>query len=129
MTTALIILHAAPELANPRADTAVRLAGAMLADGKDVRLFLAGEGVLLLKGAETAGDSTHALLNELLELGLEVQCCGSSLQAQGINALPKDVNKSSMKGLSALISAVDGDMQGGPETSEDEEESAGPMMG
>ena len=101
----------------------------MLADGKDVRLFLAGEGVLLLKGAETAGDSTHALLNELLELGLEVQCCGSSLQAQGIDALPKGVNKSSMKGLSALISAVDGDMQGGPETSEDEEESAGPMMG
>ncbi|UTV80921.1 DsrE family protein [Acidithiobacillus sp. YTS05] len=91
MTTALIILHAAPERANPRADTAVRLAGAMLADGKDVRLFLAGEGVLLLKGTETAGDSTHALLNELLELGLEVQCCGSSLQAQGIDALPKGV--------------------------------------
>ena len=107
MTTALITLHAAPELANPRADTAVRLAGAMLADGKDVRLFLAGEGVLLLKGAETAGDSTHALLNELLELGLEVQCCGSSMQAQGIDALPKGVAKSSMKGLSAWISAVD----------------------
>ncbi len=40
MTIALIVLHAAPEADNPRADTAVRLAGAMLADNKDVRLFL-----------------------------------------------------------------------------------------
>ena len=44
MTIALIVLHAAPEADNPRADTAVRLAGAMLAEGKEVRLFLAGTG-------------------------------------------------------------------------------------
>ncbi|MGE4126288.1 MAG: DsrE family protein [Pusillimonas sp.] len=48
MSKALIILHAGPDEANPRADTAVRLAGVMLADNKDVRLFLAGQGVLML---------------------------------------------------------------------------------
>ncbi|WP_437560437.1 DsrE family protein [Acidithiobacillus sulfuriphilus] len=107
MTVALIILHAAPEAENPRADTAVRLAGAMLAEGKDVRLFLAGQGVLLLRNADTASDSTHALLREILELGLEIQCCGSSLKAQGIETLPDGVSKGSMKGLSAWVSAAE----------------------
>ncbi|MBU2763368.1 MULTISPECIES: DsrE family protein [Acidithiobacillaceae] len=107
MTQALIVLHAALDPENPRADTAIRLAGAMLAEGKGVRLFLAGQGVLLLKKADTAEDSTHALLRELLEIGLEVQCCGSSLKAQGIQELPGGVEKGSMKGLSAWISAAD----------------------
>lgn len=52
MTIALIVLHTGPDENNPRADTAIRLSGAMLADNKDVRLFLAGQGVLLLKNAE-----------------------------------------------------------------------------
>ncbi|MDX5936212.1 hypothetical protein DLNHIDIE_02170 [Acidithiobacillus thiooxidans ATCC 19377] len=42
MSQALVILHASPDEENPRADTAVRPTGAMLADNKDVRLFLAG---------------------------------------------------------------------------------------
>ncbi|MCE5361231.1 DsrE family protein [Candidatus Igneacidithiobacillus taiwanensis] len=107
MTQALIVLHAALEPENPRADTAIRLAGAMLAEGKDVRLFLAGQGVLLLRNADTAEDSTRALLRELLEIGLEVQCCGSSLKAQGIESVPDGVQKGSMKGLSAWISTAD----------------------
>ncbi|MBU2723051.1 MULTISPECIES: DsrE family protein [Acidithiobacillus] len=107
MTQALIILHAGPDLENPRADTAVRLAGAMLADNKDVRLFLAGQGVQLLRPSPMANDSTRALLGELLELGLEVQCCGSSLKAQAMETLPPGVHKSSMKGLSTWISAAD----------------------
>ena len=107
MTVALIILHAAPEAENPRADTAVRLAGAMLADNKDVCLFLAGQGVLLLKHTDPASENARALLEELLELGLEVHCCGSSLKAQAVDTLPTGVNKSSMKGLSAWASAAD----------------------
>ncbi|MBU2760996.1 sulfur reduction protein DsrE, partial [Acidithiobacillus sp. RW2] len=47
------------------------------------------------------------LLGELLELGLEVQCCGSSLKAQAIETLPAGVNRSSMKGLSSWISMAD----------------------
>ncbi|MEY2343340.1 DsrE family protein [Acidithiobacillus sp. IBUN Pt1247-S3] len=100
MTIALIVLHAGPHSTNPRADTAVRLAGAMLADNKEVRMFLAGEGVLLLK-------QPPDLLLELLALGLEVQCCGSSLQAQGMKQLPDGVQKSSMKGLSSWMTEAD----------------------
>ncbi|WP_279117578.1 DsrE family protein [Acidithiobacillus thiooxidans] len=107
MSKALIILHAGPDEANPRADTAVRLAGAMLADNKDVRLFLAGQGVLILRDWNKASDSTRSLLRELLELGLEVQCCGNSLKAQAIETLPSGVSRSSMKGLSSWISAAD----------------------
>ena len=108
MITALIILHAAPGMENPRADTAVRLAGAMLAEDKDVRLFLVGQGVLLLRDIDTAQDSTSTLLRELLELGLTVQCCSSSLKTQELDReLPLGVAKSSMRGLSAWISEAD----------------------
>jgi uncharacterized protein involved in oxidation of intracellular sulfur len=107
MSQALIILHAGPEEENPRADTAVRLAGAMLADNKEVRLFLAGQGVLILRDWDKTRDNVHSLLGELLELGLEVQCCGSSLKAQAIETLPSGVSRSSMKGLSSWISAAD----------------------
>ncbi|MBU2859570.1 DsrE family protein [Acidithiobacillus ferrooxidans] len=107
MTIALIILHAGPDVEKSRADTAIRLAGAMLADNKDVRLFLAGQGVQFLQHTNTTNDSTRALLGELLELGLEVQCCGSSLKAQAMETLPAGVSKSSMKGLSGWISTAD----------------------
>lgn len=108
MTIALIVLHAAPEADNPRADTAVRLAGAMLAEGKEVRLFLAGQGIGLLALAREFAKSTHALFLELLDLGLTVQCCGTSLKSQGwAGSLPDGVTKSSMKGLSDWISAAD----------------------
>ncbi|WP_298167506.1 DsrE family protein [Acidithiobacillus sp.] len=107
MTSALIALHAGPDSENPRADTAVRLAGAMLADNKDVCLFLAGQGVLLLTNTDATSESTRTLLGELLELGLEVRCCGSSLKAQGVEDLPIGVSKSSMKELSSRISAAD----------------------
>ncbi|EGQ60891.1 hypothetical protein GGI1_03261 [Acidithiobacillus sp. GGI-221] len=84
MTIALIVLHAAPEADNPRADTAVRLAGAMLAEGKEVRLFLAGQGIGLLAPAREFAKSTRALFLELLDLGLTVQCCGTSLKKPGM---------------------------------------------
>lgn len=109
MTIALIVLHADPaEADNPRADTAVRLAGAMLAEGKEVRLFLAGHGIRLLAPPSDSAESTHELFQELLELGLTVQCCGTSLKNQGwTGSLPDGVTKSSMKGLSGWIGAAD----------------------
>lgn len=108
MTVALILLHAAPETINPRADTAIRLAGAMLADGKEVRLFLAGQGVLLLSLPSPATESTYALFQELIEAGLTVHCCGTSLRTlSDIKELPEGVIKSSMKGLSVWISEAD----------------------
>lgn len=82
MTIALIVLHAAPEADNPRADTAVRLAGAMLGEGKEARLFLV-EGIGLPAPARGFAESTHALILEMLALGLAAQCCGASLQSQG----------------------------------------------
>lgn len=44
MPKALIVLHAPPDTPDCRALTALRLAGAMLADSKDVHLFLVEEG-------------------------------------------------------------------------------------
>lgn len=66
MSKALIILHAGPDEVNPRADTAVRLAGAMLADNKDVRLYLAGQGVLILRGRDKTRNSDRSLSGALL---------------------------------------------------------------
>lgn len=110
MTVAVIILHEDLGAANPRADTAIRLAGAMLAEGKEVRLFLAGPGVLCVRSESQASPhAAHALLHELLELGLAVQCCGSSLKHQGMSDhdLPRGVARGSMKALSAWMSEAD----------------------
>jgi len=78
-----------------------------MADYKDVRLFLAGQGVLILKDWDKTHDNVRNLLSDLLELGLEVQCCGNSLKAQAIETLPVGVSRSSMKGLSSWISTAD----------------------
>ncbi|WP_248885678.1 DsrE family protein [Acidithiobacillus acidisediminis] len=108
MSTALIVLHSGIAEANPRANTAIRLAGAMLAEDKAVRLFLVGDGVTLLAAEQEASASaTQALFRELLDLGLEVQCCGNSLKRHGLSVLPSGVHGGSMKGLSAWISAAD----------------------
>jgi hypothetical protein len=47
MSKALVILHAAPTATDSRALTAVRLSGALLADSKDVTMFLVEDGALL----------------------------------------------------------------------------------
>ncbi|MGC8504530.1 MAG: DsrE family protein [Acidithiobacillus sp.] len=109
MTIALIVLHADPaEADNLRADTAVRLAGAMLAEGREMRLFLAGHGIRLLAAARESTKATHELFQELLELGLTAQCCGTSLKSQGwTRSLPDGVSKNSLKGLSDWIGAAD----------------------
>ena len=64
MPKALIILHAAPD---NRSDTAIRLAGAMLADNKEVHLFLVEDGVRLADPKLAEDNLSRALLYELLD--------------------------------------------------------------
>lgn len=109
MATALIILHAAPDTPDCRALTALRLAGAMLADGKEVRLFLVEDGARLADPKLGADNPCRALFYELLDVGLDVQVCGGTMMKFGWDQtypLP-GINRSSMKGLSALMSAAD----------------------
>ena len=109
MTKALIILHAAPDAPDNRSFTAVRLAGAMLADNKEVCLFLVEDGVRLADPELTQDNPARALFYELLDVGLDVQACGGTLRRLGWGdgyPLP-GVKKSSMKGLSTLISEAD----------------------
>lgn len=109
MTKALIILHAAPDAPDNRSYTAIRLAGAMLADNKDVCLFLVEDGVRLADPELAADNPSRSLFHEMLDVGLEVRACGGTLRKLGWEEgypLP-GVKKSSMKGLSALISEAD----------------------
>ncbi len=107
MVRALIILHAAPE--DSRACTAIRLAGAMLADNKEVCLFLVEDGARLADPKLAEDNPSRALFYELLDVGLDVQVCGGTLRRLGWEEddLLPGVKKSSMKGLSALISEAD----------------------
>lgn len=109
MTKALIILHAAPDAPDNRSYTAIRLAGAMLADNKDVCVFLVEDGVRLADPELAADNPSRALFYELLDVGLDAQACGGTMRRLGWEEgypLP-GVTKSSMKGLSALISDAD----------------------
>lgn len=109
MTKALIIVHAAPDAPDCRALTALRLAGAMLAEDKDVQLFLVEDGVRLADPKLSESSPCRALLYELMDCGLKVLACGGTLGKFGWEdgyPLP-GVTKSSMKVLSTLISSAD----------------------
>ena len=73
MVKALIILHAPPEAADCRALTALRLAGALLADSKDVHLFLVEDGARLADPKLNADNPCRTPFYELLDVGLDVQ--------------------------------------------------------
>jgi uncharacterized protein involved in oxidation of intracellular sulfur len=109
MTKALVILHAAPDASDSRAFTALRLAGALLADGKEVQLFLVEDGVRLADPKLGAHNPCRALFYELLDVGLAVQVCGGTLKKLGWDDayLLPGVARGSMKALSALMSAAD----------------------
>jgi len=109
MTKAVIIMHTAPDTPDCRALTALRLAGAMLTENKDVELFLVEGGARLADPHLGEEDPCRALFYELLDAGLKVQVCGGTLRKFGWEDgyLLPGVTKSSMKGLSALISAAD----------------------
>jgi uncharacterized protein involved in oxidation of intracellular sulfur len=105
---ALIILHAAPDAPDCRALTPLRLAGALLADSKEVHLFLVEEGARLADPKLGADNPCRALFYELLDVGLDVQVCGGTLKKLGWDqAYPlPGISKSSMKALSTLMSAA-----------------------
>lgn len=105
---ALIVLHASPDAPDCRALTALRLAGAMLADNKDVHLFLVEDGVRLADPKLRADSPCRALFYELLDAGLDVQVCGATMKKLGWDQgypLP-GITRSSMKALSGLMSKV-----------------------
>ena len=109
MSKALIVLHAPPDVPDCRALTALRLAGAMLADNKDVRLFLVEEGARLVDSKLSADNPCRALFYELLDVGLNVQVCGGTMKKLGWDqayTLP-GIHRSSMKGLSSFVSESD----------------------
>ena len=109
MTQALIILHGAPDSPENRALTALRLAGAMLADNKDVSLFLVEEGARLVDQKLPEDNQCRALFYEMMDVGMQVFVCGATMRKLGWEEgfLLPGVQKSSMKALSALISAAD----------------------
>ncbi len=109
MSKALIILHAPPDAPDCRALTALRLAGALLADSKEVHLFLVEEGARLADPKLGAENPCRALFYELLDVGLDVQVCGGTMKKLGWDEtypLP-GIHRGSMKALSALMSAAD----------------------
>lgn len=86
MTKALIILHAAPDAPDNRSFTAIRLAGAMPADNKDVCVFLVEDGVRLADPELAQDNPSRALFYELLDVGLDVQACGGTAGSAGTRA-------------------------------------------
>ncbi len=109
MSKALVILHTAPDQPDYRALTALRLSGAMLAEGKEVCVFLVEGGVRLADPQLDATNPCRALFYELLDVGLDVQVCGGTLKKLGWDHgyLLPGITPSSMKGLSSLMSAAD----------------------
>lgn len=106
---ALIVLHAAPDAPDCRALTALRLAGALLADNKDVHLFLVEDGARLADPKLSEDNPCRALFYELLDVGLDVQVCGGTMKKLGWDQtypLP-GITRSSMKALSGLMSEAD----------------------
>jgi uncharacterized protein involved in oxidation of intracellular sulfur len=106
MTKALIVLHAAADASDYRALTALRLAGALMADNKDVDLFLVEAGARLVDPALDAAHPCRSLFDEMLEVGMRVYVCGATMRKLGLDegAFPPGVTRSSMKALSALMS-------------------------
>ena len=109
MSKALIVLHAPPDVRDCRALTALRLAGALLADSKEVCLFLVEEGARLADPKLDADNHCRALFYELLDVGLDVHVCGGTMTKFGWDqAYPlPGISRSSMKALSTLMTEAD----------------------
>lgn len=109
MAKTLIILHAAPDAPDNRALTAMRLAGALLADNKDVQLFLVEDGAKLADPKLSEEHACRALFYEMMDVGMQVFVCGATMRKLGWDEgypLP-GVQKSSMKALSTLLDGAD----------------------
>ncbi|MFA5170456.1 MAG: DsrE family protein [Sulfuriferula sp.] len=108
MTKSLIVLHAAPDATDNRALTAVRLAGALLADNKEVSLFLVEDGAKLADPKLSADNACRGLFYEMMEVGMQVVMCGATMRKMGWEESDLlGVTKGSMKALSALMTEAD----------------------
>lgn len=105
MAKSLIVLHASPEATGNRALTAVRLAGALMADDKDVVLFLVEEGARLADPKLAEDNPCRNLFYEMMDAGMQVFVCGSTMRKMGWEEgyLLPGVSKGSMKALSAQM--------------------------
>lgn len=97
MQPAALILRDHPDHNDSGSASGLRLAGALMADDRDVRIFLLDRGVTLAHG----GEASCELLHELIELGALVRACGLCLDRHGISEcrLPAGIERSSMKEL------------------------------
>lgn len=110
METLTLIIQEAPYTANDSAWHALRLAGAALAEGMQVRLFLLEQGVEVARRGHKPPEgkaNVEELLAELIGFGLEVQGCGMCLKSC---CLPEEelipgVQRGSMKSLAGWIRA------------------------
>lgn len=104
-----IIIQSRPDAPGNPAFTALRLAGAAVADGETVCLFLVeGALQLALKTPEIEDERLQAqrdMLCEFIELGMSVQACGMCLtrECKSEGDLLPGVAKGSMKTLVASI--------------------------
>jgi len=106
--TLTIVLQEPPYTESHKAWHALRLAGASLAEGLSVRLFLLEKGVEIARRGQRPPEGhidLEDLLNELIECGLEVEGCGMCLKNC---CLPDDVliagiRRGSMKSLAGWI--------------------------
>lgn len=81
----------------------------MMADNKDVKMFLVEAGAKLVDPELPEENHCRALFYELLDVGMQVYVCGGTMRKLGWEdgyILP-GAQKSSMKGLSSLMSEAD----------------------
>jgi sulfur relay (sulfurtransferase) complex TusBCD TusD component (DsrE family) len=108
METLTLIIQEAPYTGNNKAWHALRLAGAALAEGMQVRLFLLEQGVEVARRGHRPPEgktNLEELLAALIGFGLEVHGCGMCLKSC---CLPEEelihgVQRGSMKSLAGWI--------------------------
>ena len=108
METLTLIVQEAPYTESNRAWHALRLAGASMADGMKVRLFLLEKGVEVARRGQLPPEgitNLEDLLTELIECGLEVEGCGMCLKDCCLpeESLIPGVHRGSMRSLADWI--------------------------
>ena len=103
-----LVIQDPPYRPGDKAWHALRFAGAVLADGSEVRVFFLSDGVLGARREQTVPEGkedVQALLRELMGVGLEVYACGRCLTLCCVDEgeLMDGVKRGSMKILAGLV--------------------------
>ena len=112
MKTVTIIIQEAPYLKNNKAWNALRFAGAALAGGNKIRIFLLERGIELARSnhkVQKGDENLETLLNSLIDMDLEVKSCGKSMDSFNTKESDfiKGVKRSSMLELSKWVETSD----------------------